>query len=83
MVAASVLRKHLALHSGLKPHLCELCGRTFALRSYLNAHNRMHHFQEEERPKPFKCKSCPYSTYAKKNLEVHERIHTDERVNLF
>ena len=43
MVLAARLSIHLKIHSGVKSHLCELCGRTFTLKAYLNAHIRINH----------------------------------------
>ncbi len=79
MVLASRLSIHLKIHSGIKSHLCELCGRAFLLKAYLNAHIRINH-RGTERPKRFMCSSCGYTCDQKHKLEVHERVHTDERV---
>lgn len=79
MVLASRLAIHLKIHSGIKSHLCELCGRAFLLKAYLNAHIRINH-RGTERPKRFMCSSCGYTCDQKHKLEVHERVHTDERV---
>ena len=57
MVLASGLKHHLAIHSGVKSHLCELCGRAFLLKSYLNAHIRVNH-RGIERPKRYMCSHC-------------------------
>ncbi|KAI9565271.1 hypothetical protein GHT06_009056 [Daphnia sinensis] len=78
MVLASRLAIHLKIHSGIKSHLCELCGRAFLLKAYLNAHIRINH-RGTERPKRFMCSSCGYTCDQKHKLEVHERVHTDER----
>jgi hypothetical protein len=79
MVMASRLAIHLKIHSGIKSHLCDLCGRAFLLKAYLNAHIRINH-RGTERPKRFMCSSCGYTCDQKHKLEVHERVHTDERV---
>ena len=79
MVLASRLHIHRKIHSGVKSHLCDLCGRAFLLKAYLNAHIRVNH-RGLERPKRFMCSSCGYTCDQRHKLEVHERIHTDERV---
>ena len=81
MVLASRLSIHLKIHSGVKSHLCDLCGRAFLLKAYLNAHIRINH-RGTERPKRFMCSSCGYTCDQKHKLEVHERVHTDERVRI-
>ena len=81
MVLASRLSIHLKIHSGVKSHLCDLCGRAFLLKAYLNAHIRINH-RGTERPKRFMCSSCGYTCDQKHKLEVHERVHTDERVKM-
>lgn len=78
MVLAARLSIHLKIHSGVKSHLCELCGRTFTLKAYLNAHIRINH-RGTNRPKRFMCSSCGYTCDQRHKLEVHERVHTDER----
>ncbi|KAK7944486.1 hypothetical protein WMY93_000214 [Mugilogobius chulae] len=36
----STLRKHVQLHSGLKPFSCQYCEKTFVHKSYLKSHER-------------------------------------------
>ena len=50
MILASRLSIHLKTHGGVKSHLCELCGRAFLLKAYLNAHIRINH-RGNNRPK--------------------------------
>lgn len=71
---------HLKIHSGVKSYLCEMCGRTFALKSYLRSHKQLHH-PEKEHSKPFSCCLCAYTAHSKNQLVVHERTHTGERVS--
>ncbi|XP_046451608.1 uncharacterized protein LOC124199728 isoform X1 [Daphnia pulex] len=81
MINAKGFQDHLKLHSGIKSHLCELCGRAFVFRSSLNSHIRLNH-RGEERTKPLKkfvCSTCGHTVSSKERLDIHERIHTDER----
>ncbi|NXY86206.1 ZN410 protein, partial [Alcedo cyanopectus] len=40
----SSLRKHLVVHSGeMKPHQCQICGKTFSQSGSRNVHMRKHH----------------------------------------
>ncbi len=84
MIHAKGFQDHLKLHSGIKSHLCELCGRAFVFRSSLNSHIRLNH-RGEERTKPLKkfvCSTCGHTVSSKERLDIHERIHTDERVTV-
>ena len=78
-VLADRLKFHLMLHSGVKSHLCERCGRSFTLKCYLAQHIRINHSQIE-RAKRFICAYCGYAAVSKDKLEIHERTHTGERV---
>jgi hypothetical protein len=48
---------------------CELCGKSFGLKRYFTQHLKTHN---EDRPKKFKCDSCPYETDFKRNLKIHK-----------
>nr|XP_033806665.1 zinc finger protein 410 isoform X4 [Geotrypetes seraphini] len=42
----SSLRKHLVIHSGVKPHQCQICGKTFSQSGSRNVHIRKHHSKD-------------------------------------
>lgn len=36
------LRAHMAQHSNARPHICDTCGKSFAMRWDLTLHARLH-----------------------------------------
>uniref|UniRef100_A0A1Q3F847 Uncharacterized protein n=1 Tax=Culex tarsalis TaxID=7177 RepID=A0A1Q3F847_CULTA len=69
------LRHHQKIHSGLKPHQCELCDRTFRTRAHLKTHHISVHTDE----KPHECHICHKRCALKGNLRLHMKIHLGER----
>nr|CAD7416130.1 unnamed protein product [Timema poppensis] len=47
------LRKHQTVHTGAKPHQCDVCGRQFRERGTLREHHRIH-----TGAMPFTCEFC-------------------------
>ena len=51
---AQSTRKHISsVHKKLKPHICDICGRTFAHSTHLKTHSRVHTGET-----PFGCEKC-------------------------
>ncbi|XP_070587078.1 zinc finger and SCAN domain-containing protein 31-like isoform X1 [Erythrolamprus reginae] len=59
-----------------KPRMntCSICRKSFAHRSLLHEHERIH-----TREKPFKCNECGISFSQMATLTSHKRIHTGEK----
>ncbi|MBN3296025.1 ZN668 protein, partial [Amia calva] len=68
------LRRHMGIHSGVKPFECEDCDYKTRLKASLIQHMRVHTGE-----KPFKCSQCSYASIDGSSLRRHSRIHTREK----
>lgn len=74
---------HLNLHYQVHAEnvkLCNFCGKVFTPRSFTS--HRGYCGREEEERKKFKCKFCPKIYFRSHILKLHERIHTNEVIEL-
>ncbi len=73
------VRRHLCVHTGQRPHQCNLCGKSYTQRNSLLIHVRTVHAGE----RMFVCPFCAFSFSQKSNLTTHiERIHADQAKKL-
>ncbi|GFO42527.1 Zinc finger protein 420-like [Plakobranchus ocellatus] len=72
-----LLRIHLLSHLGLtvRNHICILCGKTFKLEKFLEAHVRRIHGKNGDRYL-FQCPQCPKRFKDKDQLDFHSVRHS-------
>ena len=64
------LKRHMMIHSGEKPHVCNFCRMTFNQRNILKSHLLIHTGE-----KPFKCDVCEQCFNQSSNLKRHKGRH--------
>ncbi|XP_023330390.1 zinc finger protein 729 isoform X2 [Eurytemora carolleeae] len=71
------LKKHVqAVHSKLKPYICQICGYKTARKGNLLLHVRQHSGE-----KPYSCDECSYRTGDHNSLRRHKKIHAGDKPN--
>ncbi|XP_053980696.1 zinc finger protein 84-like [Hylaeus volcanicus] len=69
------LKSHIqAVHSKLRPYVCNVCGHSSARKAMLQMHLRQH-----TGDKPFSCELCEYKTGDHNTLRRHTMQHTGFR----
>ncbi|KOB78143.1 Uncharacterized protein OBRU01_01168 [Operophtera brumata] len=67
-------KRHMTLHKSEMGHMCDICGKKFAVQSQFARH-RLTHFYDL----PFQCDFCPYRGRFTESLKMHMRSHTGEK----
>lgn len=66
------LNSHLASHTNIRPYKCEDCPKSFAVKSELTTHKKIHGDDH-------KCTYCAKKFPVPSKLERHVRIHTNNK----
>ncbi|XP_047423814.1 zinc finger protein 596-like [Mugil cephalus] len=81
----SRLKTHEMIHTGVKPHRCDLCPKAYMRSNDLEHHKKTVHAEGAHRPQPpssLLCHFCGKEFKGRSQLAVHFQSHTGERPHL-
>ena len=74
MKTAQLIKRHILVHTGEKPFVCNQCGKSYNQKINLNRHIVLRHTNE----RPFSCNHCDKTFKLKHHLEQHASVHKGE-----
>ncbi|XP_054479132.1 zinc finger protein 497-like [Anoplopoma fimbria] len=81
----SRLKTHEVIHSGVKPHCCDLCPKAYMRTNDLEHHKKIAHADgaaDSQPPSSLLCDLCGKEFKCRSQLAVHFQTHTGERPHL-
>ncbi|XP_041817537.1 zinc finger protein 708-like [Chelmon rostratus] len=81
----SRLKTHEVIHSGVKPHRCDLCPKAYMRTNDLEHHKKIVHINGATEPPPTSsllCDFCGKEFKCRSQLAIHFQTHTGERPHL-
>ncbi|GIY62758.1 hypothetical protein CDAR_477281 [Caerostris darwini] len=70
----SDFKRHQVMHTGERPHACQVCGDAFGQKFTLKTHMKRH------AENTYYCEECKNSFKSEEEFERHKPIHAKEKV---
>ncbi|KAJ8919014.1 hypothetical protein NQ315_016919, partial [Exocentrus adspersus] len=72
--SGATLKQHIiTVHTNIKDHVCEQCGKSFSSKTAMNVHLKTH---RDERP--YACKLCSFTGRTSSSIYIHMATHARE-----